>query len=82
MTFCPDDQTNPSLRVVFLCGKISFSEGKEIKKAFKVLGQVGKTDHTCDILFCEWCLVFCIRGRLWWFLARASLSDDGNDENW
>jgi hypothetical protein len=27
-------------------------------------------------------LVFCIRGRLWWFLAHAFLSDDGNDENW
>ena len=84
MTFCPDDQTNPSLRVVFCARKfLSSGRQRDNKKAFKVLGQKKLITHARhSLLFCAWCLVFCIRGRLWWFLAHASLSDDGNDENW
>lgn len=86
MTFCPDDQTNPSLRVVFCARKfLSSGRQRDNKKAFKVLGQkklITHARHSLTLLFCVWCLVFCIRGRLWWFLAHAFLSDDGNDENW
>ena len=80
MTFCPDDQTNPSLRVVFCARKfLSSGRQRDNKKAFKVLGQkklITHARHSLTLLFCAWCLVFCIRGRLWWFLAHASLSDD------
>ena len=81
MTFCPDDQTNPSLCVVVV--RENFFRIRRDKKAFKVLGQKKLITHARhSLLFCVWCLVFCIRGRLWWFLAHAFLSDDGNDENW
>ena len=78
MTFCPDDQTNPSLRVVFCARKfLSSGRQRDNKKAFKVLGQKKLITHARhSLLFCAWCLEFCIRGRLWWFLAHASLSDD------
>ena len=84
MTFCPDDQTNPSLCVVVV--RENFFRIRRDKKAFKVLGQnekkKKKTDHTCDTFnnssFCVsrgvWCFVF--GGVCGGFLALASLSDD------
>ena len=82
MTFCPDDQTNPSLRVVFCARENFFLRQRDNKKAFKVLWQMRKKNqitharHSITLFFYAWCLVFCIRGRLWWFLAHAFLSDD------
>ena len=69
MTFCPDDQTNPSLRVVFCARKfLSSGRQRDNKKAFKVLWQMREKKlitharHSLTLLFCAWCLVFCIRG--------------------
>ena len=64
MTFCPDDQTNPSLRVVFCARKfLSSGRQRDNKKAFKVLGQKKLITHARhSLLFCAWCLEFCIRG--------------------
>ena len=45
-----------------------------------------KADHTCETFTNSSLLrvVFGVlySGRLWWFLAHASLSDDGNDDRY
>ena len=77
MTFCPDDQTNPSLRVVFCARENFFLRQRDNKKAFKVLWQMRKKNQITharhSITRGVWCFVFGgVCGGFW----HTPLSDD------
>ena len=72
MTFCPDDQTNPSLRVVFCARKfLSFFErDKKMRLRFQGQMRKKKSDHTCDTWFSVKVFGVLYSGAFkWWFFG-------------